>query len=123
VSIEAATAVVVAKTMILPASIRYQGQLAEAVNATKTAGVDNAAQADLLKGLSTTISDFQKTITALEKHAGHSGGSDPYVHAKHIHEHVLPAMLDVRKIADKLETIVADDLWPLPTYREMLFIK
>jgi glutamine synthetase len=36
---------------------------------------------------------------------------------------ILPAMLDVRKAADKLETMVADDLWPLPTYREMLFIK
>jgi glutamine synthetase len=35
----------------------------------------------------------------------------------------LPAMADTRKAADKLESIVADDLWPLPTYREMLFIK
>ena len=38
-------------------------------------------------------------------------------------EQVLPAMLELRKAADKLETMVADDLWPLPTYREMLFIK
>jgi glutamine synthetase len=36
---------------------------------------------------------------------------------------VLPAMLELRKISDKLETIVPDDLWPLPTYREMLFIR
>jgi glutamine synthetase len=36
---------------------------------------------------------------------------------------VLPAMLELRKVADKLETITPDDLWPLPTYREMLFIK
>ena len=36
---------------------------------------------------------------------------------------VLPAMLELRKTADKLETLVPDDLWPLPTYREMLFIK
>ena len=48
---------------------------------------------------------------------------DPYDHAKHIRDHVLPGMAEVRKAADKLETIVADDLWPLPTYREMLFIK
>ena len=36
---------------------------------------------------------------------------------------VIPAMAEVRKLGDKLETLVADDLWPLPTYREMLFIK
>ena len=36
---------------------------------------------------------------------------------------VLPAMGAVREVADKLETLVADDLWPLPSYREMLFIK
>ncbi len=38
-------------------------------------------------------------------------------------EHVIPDMLTVRESADKLETMVSDDLWPLPTYREMLFIK
>ena len=38
-------------------------------------------------------------------------------------EHVFPALAEVRSAADKLEAIVADDLWPLPTYREMLFIK
>jgi len=38
-------------------------------------------------------------------------------------EHVLPGMLELRKAADKLEGIVSDDLWPLPNYREMLFIK
>ena len=38
-------------------------------------------------------------------------------------EHVIPEMAELRKAADKLESIVSDDLWPLPTYREMLFIK
>ena len=36
---------------------------------------------------------------------------------------VIPAMNDVREIADKLEKLVADDLWPLPKYSEILFIK
>jgi glutamine synthetase len=44
-------------------------------------------------------------------------------HAKHFQEAVLPAMLEARTAADALEGIVADDLWPLPTYQEMLFIK
>jgi len=36
---------------------------------------------------------------------------------------VIPAMTEVRTIADKLEKLVADDLWPLPKYSEILFIK
>ena len=46
-----------------------------------------------------------------------------YAHAKHMREQVFPAINGLRAAADKLETLVADDLWPLPTYREMLFIK
>jgi glutamine synthetase len=123
VSIEALTASMLAKTYILPAALRYQGQVAEAVNATKAAGVDNSAQADLLKSLTGTISDFQKAAATLDKSIDHHGDGDPFAHAKHIKEHVLPAMLELRKLGDKLEMVVADDLWPLPTYREMLFIK
>jgi len=48
---------------------------------------------------------------------------DGYAHAKHMRDAVLPAMSAVRTLGDKLETMVADDLWPLPTYREMLFLK
>ncbi len=43
--------------------------------------------------------------------------------AKHYRDQVIPAMEQVRKVADQIEKIVADDLWPLPSYREMLFIK
>ena len=43
--------------------------------------------------------------------------------AKYMRDHVLSPMSDVRKLGDKLEGMVADDLWPLPTYREMLFIR
>ena len=53
----------------------------------------------------------------------HHGGHGVVEEAKHYCNNVLPAMLAVRKVADELEAIVADDLWPLPTYQEMLFIK
>ena len=46
-----------------------------------------------------------------------------YDHAKYARDHLIPALNATREAADKLETLVADDLWPLPTYREMLFIK
>ena len=112
-----------AKTLILPAAFRYQGQVASSVNAAKTAGVDVAAQFEELKTLSGLIGDLQKGIAKLDKTLHHHAEGDAYAHAKSARDTLLPAMLEVRKSADKLETIVADDLWPLPTYREMLFIK
>src|SRR5262249_24742841 len=110
------------KTMILPAAVRYQGEDATAVNAAKTAGVDNSAQLDLLKTLTGSITELQKSLAHLDHELEHHGG-DMFGHAKHMRDKVLTAMADVRKVADRLETMVADDLWPIPTYREMLFIK
>lgn len=113
-----------AKTMLLPASLRYQAEVASAVNATKTAGVDNSAQAGFLKSLTETITEFQSAANKLDKSLGHHhSNGDLLAHAKHMRDHVLPAMTELRTLGDKLETLVADDLWPLPTYREMLFIK
>jgi glutamine synthetase len=123
VLIEANTLCMMARTMVLPAALRHQAQVAQAVSSTKAAGVENAPQADLLKQLTAAISELQKAGATLDKQLAHHADGDAYAHAKHTHDHVLPAMLEVRKAADKLETMVADDLWPLPTYREMLFIK
>jgi glutamine synthetase len=97
--------------------------VAAAVNGAKAAGVDNSTQADLLKSLTSTISEFQKATASLEKALGHHADGDAFGHAKYFRDHVLPPMTAVRTLGDKLETVVADDLWPLPTYREMLFIK
>jgi glutamine synthetase len=123
VNIEGQLMAMMAKTMILPAALRYQAEVAGAVNGAKAAGVDNTAQSDFLKSLTATISDFQRATTALEKALGHHADGEPFDHAKYFRDHVLPAMTTVRTLGDKLETVVADDLWPLPTYREMLFIK
>lgn len=111
------------RTMILPAALRYQGEIATAVNAAKAAGVDCSAQAELLKSLTATITEFQKALMHLDHALGHHAEGDVLSHAKHFRDKVLPAMAEVRTFGDKLETTVADDLWPLPTYREMLFIK
>ena len=97
--------------------------MATAVNATKEAGVDTKAQADLLKSLSATVADFQSVIATLDKALNHHADGDVLEHAKYARDKILPSMNAVRTLGDKLETIVADDLWPLPTYREMLFIK
>ncbi|QJW92677.1 glutamine synthetase III family protein [Frigoriglobus tundricola] len=123
VSIEAATMINIAKTLILPAALRYQGEVATAVNATKSAGVDAGAQFDHLKGLTKAITDFQTATKELETAVHHKHSGEPYTDAKAIRDTVLPKMVELRTLGDALETIVADDLWPLPTYREMLFIK
>jgi len=106
----------------LPATIRFQGEVAAAVNAAKTAGMDNSSQVDLLRTLTAGINELQKALSHLDHELEHGGG-DLLSHAKHMRDRALPAMNDVRKVADRLEGIVADDLWPIPTYRELLFIK
>jgi glutamine synthetase len=123
VSIEARCMAGMARTQILPAALRYQGEVATAVNATKAAGVDNAAQAELLRCLTKTISAFQAATTTLDEALAHHADGDVLGHATYARDHLLPAMAELRTLGDKLETLVADDLWPLPTYREMLFIK
>jgi glutamine synthetase len=123
VAVEARLTGMMARTMILPAALRYQAEVAAAVNATKAAGVEHAPQMELLRSLTTAVGDFQKAVADLDGALEHHGEGELIDHAKHYREEVLPAMNAVRALGDKLETVVADDLWPLPTYREMLFIK
>ncbi len=123
IAIEANMMVHMAKTMILPAAMRHQCEVAGSVNATKAAGVDVGTQLEELKTLVTTIGKFQAAIKALEHAADHAATGDTYSHAKYMKESVVSKMEELRTHGDALETMVADDLWPLPTYREMLFIK
>ena len=123
INIEANLMVSMAKTLVFPAALRYQAEVATAVNATKAAGVDNAAQLTHLKELTATITTLQSALAGLEKTHGHDSHGDPYDHAKQFRDGVLPKMVELRTVVDTLETMIADDLWPLPTYREMLFIK
>jgi glutamine synthetase len=123
VTIEGQLMSLMARTMILPAALRYQAQVATAVTTTKAAGVPAEAQADLLRGLVGVVSDFQTATAKLDQALAHHADGDALAHAKHARDAVLPAMATLRTLGDKLETLVADDLWPLPTYREMLFIK
>jgi glutamine synthetase len=123
VTIEAKLTRFMGQTQILPACLRYQGEVATAVNATKTAGVDNSAQSAFLKTLTNAIGDLQKGLADLDAALGNHAAGELIDHAKHARDKVIPAMTAVRAAADKLEGLVADDLWPIPTYREMLFIR
>ena len=123
IQIEAKTALGMAKTQILPAALAYQAQLAGTVAAVKAADGDPAVAAKTLKSLSAEIGSFNKGIDTLDKALNHHAEGDAYDHAKQCRDEVVVAMADLRKHADALEAVVSDDLWPLPTYREMLFMK
>ncbi|MFZ5893440.1 MAG: glutamine synthetase III [Myxococcota bacterium] len=110
----------IAKTQILPAALRYQKELADNVASVKAAGLTPSTST--AEKVSSLIVDLEKSIAALESAASHSSSS-PLDEAKHLRDKVLPAMLQVRTAADALESVMADDLWPLPTYQEMLYVR
>jgi len=116
VNVEANLATEMSKTLILPAAMRYLGELSDAASKSKAVGVK--IDTSLIKTMSEKVSGLQSAISALEK-AHSAAGEDP----KDWAFKVLPAMLKVRECSDELEGMIADDLWPLPTYQEMLFIK
>jgi glutamine synthetase len=65
---------------------------------------------------------LRNSIKLLEATLEHEGG-DVNHHAEHMRDKVRPAMVELRNAADALEIRVPKDLWPLPTYREMLMLK
>lgn len=118
---EARLAFEIAKTMIFPAAVEYQHRLAGTSLALKTLGKKHCTT--VLDELSGLVADLQGKIEDLRKAIAHEAKGEVANHARHCRDAVAPAMLAVRQVADQLENIVADDLWPLPTYQEMLFIK
>jgi glutamine synthetase len=80
---------------------------------------------DTLDKITDLVKQLQDGLSALEHkmHGRHGVKGGLVGEAKYFHDVVRPAMQEVRKAADTLEGYVADDLWPLPTYQEMLFIK
>ncbi len=121
VNTEAQSALQIAKTMILPAGYRYQGELVDTASKLKNLG--QTVHMGTLDKLTSLVGTLEKRIEELEKAAGHSGSHDIAGEVQHFHDRVIPAMASLREVADQMEMILPDDLWPLPTYREMLFIK
>ena len=110
------------ETQILPACYAYHGQLAGTVATCKSIGA-TAPQSDTMNRLSSLIASLLTKRTALES-AVHKveALSSEEEKAKMLSQEVSGAMSDVRQVCDELESIVADDYWPLPKYREMLFL-
>ena len=117
---EARLVVEMARTTIYPAGMRYQGELAATAASMQAIGLP--FDRTILDKVSQLLSGLQHSITTLEALLTHNADSLP-AEASHCGKEILPAMGQVRHDADELENIIADDLWPLPTYQEMLFIK
>lgn len=120
VGVEANLTLEIGATTILPAALRYQTELAQNVAALKAAGVE--ADTATLTSVSEPIAALRSGLAALTDALAHEHDEDPLVAATYARDVVLPAMAAVRSAADTLEGLVADDLWPLPTYQEMLYI-
>jgi glutamine synthetase len=110
-NIEAETAADIAATMIIPAAARHLGEL-------RQAGVPS-----LIDETSGLLDQLQAAVARLrEVNVGHPE-DDLMAEAQYMRDTVVPAVAATREVVDKLERVVADDLWPLPKYSEILFIK
>jgi glutamine synthetase len=123
INIEAQLMVLMANRYILPAAFRYQGQLADAVAAVKAAGAVAKQSKRALDQICRLTDTCKSTVDALQKLLEHEANGDAETHAKFFRDRVIPSMQALRDAGDSLECLVPHDLWPLPTYREMLFIK
>jgi glutamine synthetase len=125
IAIEGQSALSIARTMILPAAQRTQLAVAQSVAAAKACGIEVKVQEKRLRDMAARIESFVLAIEDLGaqfEHAEHHGGA-PGDHAKTYRDRVVPAMGKLREIADGLETMVDDTDWPLPKYREILFLQ
>jgi glutamine synthetase len=121
VHVEARLTLEIAKTMIFPATVSYQQLLASTSLSLKELGKEHCTTVlDEVTGLA---ADLQEAMAELSHTLDHHAGGGTTDHAKHARDRLVPAVAKLRKIADALEGVVADELWPLPTYQEMLFIK
>ena len=110
-NIEAEETYAIAQTMILPAALRH------------LALIGDAGVSDLEGAVRDLIEQIVSALATLEKANAYPEELEGMDLALHARDEQLTAMASVREAADRLEKVVADDLWPLPKYEEMLFIK
>jgi len=123
VNIEAQLMVLMANRYILPAGYRYLGQLGEAVASVKAAGATAKEAKRLLDEMIRLTDEAKIRVDKLQDLLEHEADGSAEKHAKYFRDKVIPAMNALRDVGDQLEGIVPHDIWPLPTYREMLFVK
>lgn len=122
-NIEAETTESMARTMIMPAASRYLGMLLKTIVAGKKAGISTKGVKEVADHMAAYIDELQSALGKLIDSNKGLGGDTAHQKAHHMLHNVIPAMNKVRHATDRLERITAGDLWPLPTYRDILFVK
>jgi glutamine synthetase len=127
VNIEGEMTAELARTIVLPAAVRYLDNLLDAYHNYCQLGADRPQRASglsrLVDELNETVNDLVGSLEDLDAQNTELGGDTVHSKAHHMRDNVIPAMQKVRSACDRLERMVPDDLWPLPRYREMLFLR
>ncbi len=123
INIEGQLMVLMASRYILPAAFEYQKQIGHSVAAVKSGGGTSVAGRKLLSHYTKLVDKFKAQTDALNAALSHAGGGSAEKHAKYMRDKVVPAMTKLREIGDAIEIETPHEIWPLPTYREMLFVK
>ena len=124
INIEAKTMIDIAGKSIIPAVIRYTTRLADSIIKLKSAvsGIEPYAQNAILIEVNEHLKESKVALENLKKYMDDAAEiTDVTAHAKYMHEVVVPAMEALRKPIDTLEMIVDKDLWPMPSYGDLLF--
>jgi glutamine synthetase len=123
INVEGQLMVLMANRYILPAALEYQKRIGQSVTAVKQAGA-SSAQGKKLLGTYTKLADqFKAQADTLAGLLEHPSAGSAEKHAKYMRDKIVPAMAKLRVIGDEIEVLTPHELWPLPTYREMLFVK
>jgi glutamine synthetase len=121
IGVEAKLVVELAKTVIYPATMSYVSNLAATVNSASYLGVELKPAG--IKKIAEATNAMMATVAQLEEALANHHFDSTAAHMKYCAGPLRTLMDKVRLHADALETEVADEYWPLPKYREMLFIK
>lgn len=123
INIESDTTEEIAKTMVYPAAVRYMNELAENVERIDKLGLATTGSSAMLNKVNDGLNDLNKSLDNLREAVLSIEGDEVMDRAIQVKENVIPAMNKIRDAVDFLERYTADDYWPLPIYREMLFVK
>ena len=122
IHIEALTMIEMAKKDILPAVSTYVRKMSEVVSCARSiADVECGFEVDMIKRLTSLSTDMYKKMQRLEKLTSECGGSSTQQDADRFRDVIIPAMSELRAVADEIETLVGEKYWPYPTYGRMLF--
>ena len=122
INIEARTMIDMASKQFLPAFIGYTKTLAETVNAVREAGADAEVQSEILQEVSALLKETRDALRRLEKVTEEATAmSERPMQARFYYESVIPAMEELRIPVDKMEMIVDKEVWPMPSYGDLIF--